>query len=227
MMGLKKTYQRLERLLFPDRARARRQRKWDDEWARDDFTAPWLGRGTSKEIISAVETSWFPAGERVLDIGCGQGEVALWFAERGFPTLGIDFSAAAIERARERQAQAPGRLEFRVVDITREAPGDGSFGILVDRGCFHSLARDEAPVYVEHVAASGAAGARFLLFIKAFRGDIELPAREERELHERQILQQFSGRFEILRCEETFLDPYDGQRPEHSLPGLVFWMRRR
>ena len=227
MVGLKKTYRRVEHFLFPDRARARRQRKWDDEWARDDYAAPWLGRGTSKEIISAVETGWFPAGARVLDIGCGQGEVAYWFAERGFPTLGVDFSAAAIERARERQAEAPGRPEFRVVDITREAPGDGSFGILVDRGCFHSLAPEDAPLYVEHVAASGTAGAHFLLFIKAFRGDIELPAPAERELHERKIRQEFSARFEILRCEETFLDPYDGQRPEHSLGGLAFWMQRR
>jgi SAM-dependent methyltransferase len=227
-MGLlKASFQKLERRLFPHRAHARRQRKWDQEWARADFAAPWLGRGVSKEIVSAVETGWFPAGERVVDIGCGQGEVALWFAEHGFPTLGIDFSAAAIERARARQAEAPGRLEFRVVDITREAPGAGSFGILVDRGCLHSLPRHEAPLYVEHVAASCTSGARFLLFIKAFRGDIDLPAREERELHERQIAQAFSGRFEILRCEETFLDPYEGQRPEHCLPGLVFWMCRR
>jgi len=41
----------------------------------------------------------------VLDVGCGTGENALFFADRGQTVLGIDFVAAPVETARHKAAQ--------------------------------------------------------------------------------------------------------------------------
>lgn len=39
-------------------------------------------------------------GWRVLDIGCGTGDLCRYFASRGAEVVGVDFSAAALEQAR-------------------------------------------------------------------------------------------------------------------------------
>lgn len=41
------------------------------------------------------------AGERVLDLGCGRGELLVALAERGASAIGVDFSADALAMARE------------------------------------------------------------------------------------------------------------------------------
>jgi SAM-dependent methyltransferase len=223
----KKVIRSLERRFFPELSRERFQRQWEKRWSEEDAPRPWMDRGTSKQILEAVDTGWFPAGGLVLDIGCGSGEVAHWLAERGFPALGVDFASAAIERARARCGEIPGRLEYRTLDIVREKPPDRPYSILLDRGCLHSIPRVDWSTYVRNVASVSTPGTRFLLFIRAFRGELDLGRREERALHDRSISDSFSGEFEILRSDEAELsDPGDDGR-DQVLSGLVYWMRRR
>jgi SAM-dependent methyltransferase len=217
----------LERRFFPERSRNRLQREWEKRWSREDSRLPWMGRSTSKQILEAVETGWFPAGGLVLDIGCGLGEVTHWFAERGFSALGVDFASAAIERARSRYAEIPGRLEYRTLDIVRETPPDRPYSALLDRGCFHSIPRVDSDAYVRNVASASAHGTPLLLFIRAFRGRLDLGHREEREFHDRSISDSFSRDFEILRSDEAALSDPGEDDLEEGLPGLVYWMRRR
>jgi SAM-dependent methyltransferase len=51
---------------------------------------------------------------RVLDLGCGTGGHSALLAERGYQVVGVDRSAAMLERARERGSSA----RFQVGDIT-------------------------------------------------------------------------------------------------------------
>lgn len=68
-----------------------------------------------------------PAGERVLEIGCGAGDLLAALApSRG---LGVDFSPAMVAKARERHADAAA-LEFRVGDAS-EAPASETFDHIV------------------------------------------------------------------------------------------------
>ncbi len=60
-----------------------------------------------------------PAGSTVLDIGCGQGELAL-DVQRTFPDVavwGLEYSAAGVARARARAAAEGSSAEFRQVDL--------------------------------------------------------------------------------------------------------------
>ena len=60
-------------------------------------------------------------GDRVLDVGCGQGVASILAARGGRSVVGLDRDASAIERAqRDRAAEPPdvqARLRFVVADI--------------------------------------------------------------------------------------------------------------
>jgi ubiquinone/menaquinone biosynthesis C-methylase UbiE len=78
------------------------------------------------------------AGMRVLDIGCGAGDVSLLAAQFVGPTgsvLGVDRDAAAVAHARKRAtARAAGHVEFRVCELDElelESPVDALVGRFV------------------------------------------------------------------------------------------------
>lgn len=57
-----------------------------------------------RQILRKVLLELAPTGSPLLDVGCGTGANAAWFAER-FPTTGIDVSRYAIDLARKRFPQ--------------------------------------------------------------------------------------------------------------------------
>ncbi len=87
------------------------------------------------------------AGERVLDIGCGTGSLALRCAGRAARVTGIDISPQMLDMAREK-VEAAGledEVELRemsAIDLD-EAFSDGSFDAIVSSLVFSELSEDE------------------------------------------------------------------------------------
>ena len=83
-------------------------------------------------------------GERVLDLGCGTGTLAL-MAKRREPAaelVGIDGDPAILERARRKSAEAGLAATFDE-GLADDLPyPDGSFDKVLSTLCFHHLARD-------------------------------------------------------------------------------------
>jgi len=71
-------------------------------------------------------------GERVLDVGCGTGQLTRAIADRGAGVVGIDASPAMIEEARRSH---PG-LDLRVMDV-REARFDAPFDAVFSNATLH------------------------------------------------------------------------------------------
>jgi 2-polyprenyl-3-methyl-5-hydroxy-6-metoxy-1,4-benzoquinol methylase len=65
---------------------------------------PWDIDGPQPDLARLLDAGHIQG--RVLDVGCGTGENALFFASRGIDVTGLDASAVAITRA---QAKARGR----------------------------------------------------------------------------------------------------------------------
>jgi len=65
-----------------------------------------------------------PPGARVLDIGCGTGEDAIWLAAQGYDVLGIDDSSKMIEVARSKASErrSSARFECRSAESLSEGP---------------------------------------------------------------------------------------------------------
>jgi SAM-dependent methyltransferase len=64
-------------------------------------------------------------GERVVDVGCGEGRFAGALAERGWQVVGVEVAEEPLRRARERH---PG-VEFALAGETSLPFGDGSFEV--------------------------------------------------------------------------------------------------
>jgi SAM-dependent methyltransferase len=70
------------------------------------------------------------AGERLLDIGAGTGELALRAATRGARVVAVDLAPGMVESVRERAAAAGVAVEAQVADAERLPYDDASFDVV-------------------------------------------------------------------------------------------------
>jgi 2-polyprenyl-3-methyl-5-hydroxy-6-metoxy-1,4-benzoquinol methylase len=82
-----------------------------------------MGEGNSfhKTLIEPTQERLLDlhAGQKILDLACGNGQFARRLASLGARVLGVDIAERMIERARARTTESADRIEFRVVDCTR------------------------------------------------------------------------------------------------------------
>jgi ubiquinone/menaquinone biosynthesis C-methylase UbiE len=81
---------------------------------------------------------------RVVEIGCGNGIIAMLLAGKGYEVHGIDISQAAVDWARERFAEASRAGTFRQGDVCDMSIfADASFDAVMDGQCLHCLMGDD------------------------------------------------------------------------------------
>ena len=84
----------------------------------------------------------------VLDAGCGTGDNALFFAQRGQSVVGIDFVEFPIMEARRKAAELGVDAEFLQMDALKLASLDRQFDSVIDCGLFHVLSDADRRAYV-------------------------------------------------------------------------------
>src|SRR4051812_7716785 len=95
--------------------------------------APWdIGRPQAA-ITAASDKVVGP----LLDAGCGTGDAALFFAERGLEVTGIDFLDEAIQRAQAKARERGVNVAFRVQNALELANSTVQFASVIDCGLFH------------------------------------------------------------------------------------------
>lgn len=85
------------------------------EYARD------LDIHIHQKFQKALEIAKVKAGECVLDVGCGRGELVYYCVKRGAEALGIDYSESAIEIARQTLKRLPEQLQSKASVSVGEA----------------------------------------------------------------------------------------------------------
>ena len=103
---------------------------------------------------------------RVVDIGCGTGENALYLAEQGLDVTGVDLAPAAIERAQQKATERGVVARFEVADVLDLHAFAGAFDSGIDSGCFHVFDDNERVRYVRSLHGALHPGGR--LFIMTF-----------------------------------------------------------
>lgn len=76
-------------------------------------------------------TDLFPASGIALDVACGGGVTAVWLAQHGLTTTGIDISPIAIEQARELARRNAVEVTFDTVDLDAGLPPGPAADVVV------------------------------------------------------------------------------------------------
>ena len=116
-----------------ERAKRRRQRVLFDGVARlYQATRP----GYPPELAAFVaQTAAVGAGDRVLEVGCGTGQLTGRLAPFGFALTAIDVGASMIEVARERVTG--GGVTFLAVSFEELDAAEASFDLVISGAAFH------------------------------------------------------------------------------------------
>ncbi len=98
------------------------------------------------------------SGERVLDVGCGPGDILEFLPEVDY--LGVDYSADYIEAGRRRFGD---RGHFRVADVgTLPEQGEAGFDVAIALGVLHHLDDPSAKKLMHDVRTCLKPGGRFV-----------------------------------------------------------------
>ncbi|MEM6255111.1 MAG: class I SAM-dependent methyltransferase [Cyanobacteria bacterium P01_D01_bin.156] len=102
-----------------------------------------------EEVAEDWQSTWQPLMEKrafpnsqgkLLELGCGAGNVSIAFAHAGYEVTGIDIAPTAIAWAAENAAKANVHVNFLQGNVLELADiADASFDIALDGHCFHCI----------------------------------------------------------------------------------------
>jgi SAM-dependent methyltransferase len=130
--------------------------------------ADWNQRYAERGLLWTAEPNRFLVAEaeglqpgRALDLACGEGRNAVWLAERGWRTTGVDFSGVAIDKAHRLAAEHGVDGEWLEADLRAYRPPVRAFDLVL---VFYLqvVAEIRRPI-LRAAAAAVAEGGTFLL----------------------------------------------------------------
>jgi SAM-dependent methyltransferase len=130
----------------------------------------------------------------VLDAGCGTGENALFFAERGHTVLGIDFLEGPIQEARRKAQERGLSAEFLQKDALALKDLDRQFDTAIDSGLFHVFSDEDRARYVAGLAQVTRPGG--LVFLICFSEE-EPGSQGPRRVTEPEIRDAFASGWDV------------------------------
>ncbi|MFC4620506.1 class I SAM-dependent methyltransferase [Camelliibacillus cellulosilyticus] len=125
---------------------------WDKEYISGGFRDKWDIPYPSQELVAFVATINFPKETVALDIGCGAGREAVFLAQQGLNTIGVDLSAEALKIAAERAIEAGVHVDWRQGNALNLPVEDHSVDFINDRGTFHVIVEDDRDQFAQEIA---------------------------------------------------------------------------
>lgn len=183
-------------------------------------TPPWdIGRPQAELVRVASEGG---IRGRVLDVGCGTGENAIFFSGLGHEAWGLDAAPRAIEKARRKAVERGAKAKFVLGDALHLDRLGKRFDTITDCGLFHVFSDDDRKAYVRSLkTALKRSGTYFML---CFSGNEPAGWGGPRRVSREEIRDAFGAGWRIkyvreARFSTTFND--DGGRAWLSLVSSV------
>jgi len=147
---------------------------------------PWDTGVTPPELVDLIQGADALTSGSALDMGCGTGTNVAYLADRGWTATGVEADRRAVAAAERRVLTSPGARVLRG-DVTRldALAVDGPFDLVLDIGCFHSLAPGRRDAYAHGVATRTTPGATLFVFAFARRPGLVAIGVTPREMRDR------------------------------------------
>jgi SAM-dependent methyltransferase len=172
---------------------------------------PWDIDGPQPALARIANASLITG--RVLDIGCGTGENALFFASLRLEVTGLDVSGAALAKARAKARERGLSARFIQGNVLRLAELDETFDTVTDSGLLHVLSDHEMEQVIRGIHAVLVPGGSYWLMCFSELANIPGPRRLTRD----DIVRLFSDRWRIESIEEVHFElvpgRFDGDTP--------------
>jgi len=128
-------------------------------------------------LLAEEEAGRQPPRGRALDVGTGSAVWAVWLARRGWQVSGVDVVAKALQRARERTAQAGVEVQLLHSDVADLAAAGLAAGyrLILDTGTFHGLGDEQRTAMGREIDAIAGDEATVLMLAWAPRRRGPLP----------------------------------------------------
>ena len=124
-------------------------------------TPPWdIGR-PQREFVRLAQRG--EVADRVVDLGCGTGENAIMFADRGSTVLGVDAAPLAIDKARIKAKERGSTAEFLVADALELPSLRRTFDVATDCGLFHTFSDAERVLFERSLAGILRPGGKYFM----------------------------------------------------------------
>ena len=174
-------------------------------------TPPWdIGR-PQKEFTELVRRGEITGS--VLDIGCGTGENALFFAQEGYEVWGIDSAPLAIQKASEKAAGRGLPVHFCVLNALDLSKLNRKFDTATDSGLFHTLSDEDRPLFLDTLAAIlSPAGKYFMLCFS----DQEPPGYGPRRITKREIQDSFRDGWSVNYIRPAIFESHTREKGSHA-----------
>ena len=119
-----------------------------------DGRAGWDTAEGTQETIALLEkvlqAEYVPKSGKLLELGCGAGDITLWFAEKGYDIYGVDLAPTAIAWAQEKAEERNLQADFQVGNVLElQNYTDDFFDFVLDGHCFHCIIGDDRKLFLE------------------------------------------------------------------------------
>lgn len=109
-----------------------------------------------------VEFASLRKGEKVLEVGCGKGDLSILMATQGVNVTGIDLSQNLLKNASKRARKLGLDINFKQADITDLPFEDSCFDVVISTLTFHYLSEEEKELALKEIFRVLKPGGRFV-----------------------------------------------------------------
>jgi len=97
---------------------------WDRHWESDDFENIVKSGKRNREVLAVTKKFLDPpAGQKILEGGCGRGQIVYALRELGYDAYGVDYAADTVGKTNEKFPE----LKISLGDVTKLDFSDGFF----------------------------------------------------------------------------------------------------
>lgn len=123
---------------------------WNDFYSDRNKGIPFFVNSPDENLVSYFENKLLKPG-KVLELGCGPGRNAIYFAQKGCSVDAVDLSEETLKWAEERANERNIHIHFMKENIFDLHIDEGTYDIVYDSGCFHHIAPHRRMSYIDLV----------------------------------------------------------------------------